>query len=313
VTGTLHPSVLWAMGGIVAVLVIATVTIWVIDLAKPGLDLGELRARIRSWWIMAAVFFVALAFTKKISLVFFAFVSFLALKEYLSLLPDRPSDKTLLALAYASIPIQYWWIGTEWYGMFIIFVPVYMFLALPTRLVLLGETERFLRRVGTLHWGLMVTVFAIGHVAYLLMLPASTNPNGGGAALVLYLVVLTQSNDVAQFLWGKSLGRSRIVPKVSHNKTWAGFLGGVATTVALGIPLASLLTPFPLNEAVAATLIIGVGGFVGDIIISAVKRDLGIKDAGTLLPGHGGILDRIDSLTFTAPLFFHFTRYLHGG
>ena len=101
-TTTLHPSVLWAMGGIVVVLVVATTTIWIIDLAKPGMDLGELRARIRSWWVMAAVFFVALAFTKKISLVFFALVSFLALKEYLSLLPDRPKDKTLLVLAYAS-------------------------------------------------------------------------------------------------------------------------------------------------------------------------------------------------------------------
>ncbi|MGH9260824.1 MAG: phosphatidate cytidylyltransferase, partial [Acidimicrobiales bacterium] len=165
--------------------------------------------------------------------------------------------------------------------------------------------------VGTLHWGLMVTVFSISHVAYLLVLPAGVNTLGGGAALVLYLVFLTQGNDVAQFLWGKSLGRHRVVPTVSPNKTWEGLLGGVGTTLVLAVLLARWLTPFNLREAISAGLLIGFGGFIGDIVISALKRDLGIKDSGTLLPGHGGILDRIDSLTYTAPLFFHYTYYLY--
>jgi phosphatidate cytidylyltransferase len=133
----------------------------------------------------------------------------------------------------------------------------------------------------------------------------------GGPALVLYLVFLTQFNDVAQFLFGKSFGRHKVVPKVSPGKTWEGLLGGVATTVTLAVVLAPWLTPLRRAESVAAGVMIGLGGFLGDIVISALKRDLGIKDSGSLLPGHGGILDRIDSLTYTAPLFFHYVYYLH--
>ncbi len=307
----LHPYVLTALAGIFGILVLATVIVWLVGRTRPQLDLGEMRARIRSWWVMAAAFAVALVLTRKISLGFFAFVSFLALKEYLSLIPTRRADRGVLLIAYLSIPIQYLWIGMEWYGMFIVFIPVYVFLLLPMRMVLIGETAGFLRSAGTLHWGLMVTVFSISHVAYLLVLPAGVNPLGGGAALVLYLVFLTQGNDVAQFLWGKSLGRHRVVPTVSPNKTWEGLLGGAGTTLVLAVLLARWLTPFNLREAVSAGLLIGFGGFIGDIVISALKRDLGIKDAGTLLPGHGGILDRIDSLTYTAPLFFHYTYYLY--
>jgi len=306
-----HPHVRWAMGGIFGILVIATLAVWLVGKLRPGLDLGEMGQRIRSWWVMAVMFMLALALTRKISLVFFAFVSFLALKEYLSLIPTRRADRSVLFLAYLSIPVQYLWIGMEWYGMFIIFVPVYVFLLLPMRMVLIGETAGFLRSVGTLHWGLMMTVFSISHVAYLLVLPGAVNPMGGGAALVLYLVFLTQGNDVAQFLWGKSLGRHRVVPTVSPNKTWAGLLGGVGTTIVLGMLLAPWLTPLKTHEALVASLIIGFGGFIGDIVISALKRDVGIKDSGTLLPGHGGILDRIDSLTYTAPLFFHYVYYLY--
>jgi phosphatidate cytidylyltransferase len=299
------------MAGIFGILVVATAVVSLMGKAQPGRDLTELRQRIKSWWVMAVLFMVALALTRKISLVFFGFVSFLALKEYLSLIPTRRADRSVQLLAYLSIPVQYLWIGMEWYGMFIIFVPVYMFLLLPMRMVLIGETSGFLRSVGTLHWGLMVTVFSISHLAYLLVLPETVNPNGAGPALVLYLVFLTQGNDVAQFLWGKALGRHRVVPKVSPNKTWGGLLGGVGTTVLLGVLLAPWLTPLTVIEAIVATVIIGMGGFVGDAVISALKRDLDIKDSGTMLPGHGGILDRIDSLTYTAPLFFHYIVYLY--
>jgi phosphatidate cytidylyltransferase len=131
-----------------------------------------------------------------------------------------------------------------------------------------------------------------------------------GPGLVLYLVLLTQLNDVAQYLWGRSLGGPPVAPKVSPNKTWAGFLGGVGTTTLLGTVLGPLLTPMAWPASLVAGLIIGLGGFVGDLNISALKRDLGIKDSGSLLPGHGGILDRVDSLTYTAPLFFHFVYVL---
>lgn len=312
----LSPVVAGALGGIFALLVVATLAAWAIGRLRPGLDLAEVKLRIRSWWVMAAVFALAMVLSRAVSLVFFAFVSFLALKEYLSLIPTRRADRGVLFWAYLAIPIQYLWIADAWYGMFIIWIPVYVFLFLPLRMVLIGETPGFLRAVGTLHWGLMATVFSISHVAYLLVLPVAARPSEGGLAvagpsLVLFLVVLTQLNDVAQFLWGRALGRRKVVPTVSPGKTVEGFVGGVGTTLALALLLAPWLTPLTRWQAVAAGLIVGVAGFVGDVVISALKRDLGIKDSGTLLPGHGGILDRIDSLTYTAPLFFHLMWYLH--
>ncbi len=306
----LHPNLLLGLGGIFGILIVATLVVWLIRRAKPEIDLGDVPARIRSWWLMVAIFTIAMVLDRRVSLTFFAFVSFLALKEYLSLIPTRRTDRSVLLWAYFAIPVQYLWIGLEWYGMFIIWIPVYMFLFLPMRMVLIGTTEGFLRAAGTLHWGLMTTVFSISHVAFLLVLPTEVNPHGGGPALVLYLVFLTQFNDVAQFLWGKSLGRHKVVPTVSPGKTVEGLLGGLATTVALAVVLAPYFTPFTHGWAACAGVIIGLGGFIGDIVISALKRDLGVKDSGDLLPGHGGILDRIDSLTYTAPLFFHFVYYL---
>jgi phosphatidate cytidylyltransferase len=159
----------------------------------------------------------------------------------------------------------------------------------------------------------MTMVFALSHVAFLLVLPAAVNPqNGGGPGLVLYLLFLTEFNDVAQYIWGRTLGRHKAIPKVSPGKTLEGLLGGVATTLVLAWLLAPRLTPLTPGESILAGVIIGFGGFVGDVVMSAVKRDLGLKDSGTLLPGHGGVLDRIDSLLYTAPLFFHFVWYLHG-
>jgi len=243
-------------------------------------------------------------------------LSFLALKEYLSLIPTRRADRRVLAWAYLSIPFQYLWVWIEWYGMFIIFIPVYVFLFLPLRMVTIGETAGFLKAAGTIHWGLMITVFSISHIAFLLVLPNTAPATAAtatvfGAGLVLYLVILTELNDVAQYVWGKSFGERKILPTVSPNKTVAGFLGGLGTTALLGLALAPLLTPLTILEGLGAGILIGASGFVGDVTISAMKRDLGIKDTGSILPGHGGILDRVDSLTYTAPLFFHFIRYFH--
>lgn len=304
-------GVLPALGVIFALLVVASSSVAILRRMRPAADFTELGQRIQSWWVMATVFSVAMVLNRNISILFFALISFLALKEYFSIIPTRRADRRVLFWAYAAIPVQYWWVAAGWYGMFIIFIPVYVFLFLPLRMILIGETKDYLRAMGSVHWGVMTMVFSISHIGFMLVLPAEGNPGTGGAGLVLYLVVLTQLNDVAQYLWGKTLGRRRIVPKVSPKKTWGGFLGGVGTTVLLAWVIAPYLTPLAPGQALIAGTIIGIAGFVGDVTISALKRDLGIKDSGSLLPGHGGILDRIDSLTYTAPLFFHFVRYLH--
>lgn len=278
---------------------------------NPLKDYHELRQRVRTWWWIVAVFDVALLFNRTVSIWVFGIVSFLAFKEYLSLIPTRRADHRVLLWAYLAIPVQYYWVWQNWYGMFIIFIPVYMLLILPMRMVLIGETQGFLRAIGTLHWGLMITVFNLSHMAYLLVLPEAKNPVGGVAGLLIYLVFLTEINDVSQYIWGKTFGKRKIIPKVSPGKTVAGFIGGVLTTVCLAALLAPSLTPLSLYEAIAAGALIGLAGFIGDVTISALKRDLGVKDSGSILPGHGGILDRLDSLTYTAPLFFHFVYYLH--
>ena len=297
-------GVKWVVGAIFGMLVIASVLIRVLPHKKGSESFVELKKRVQSWWVMVFVFAGALLLDQRLSVVMFALVSFLALKEYVSAIPTRRVDRRVLFWAYLSIPVQYYFAGTGYYGMFIIFIPVYLFLLIPLRLVLAGETKGFLRSAGTIHWGLMVTVFSLSHAAFLLSLE-------NGAGLLLFLVVVTQCNDVAQFISGKAFGKRKIAPSVSPNKTWAGFIGGVLITTALAMGLAPLLTPLSLLESALVGAIIAVGGFFGDLTVSAVKRDLGIKDMGATIPGHGGVLDRVDSLTYTAPLFFHVIYFLH--
>lgn len=305
------PAVLWSLAGLYAILIVASLAVVLLRWRNPEMDRTELNQRIRSWWIIVTIFNLAMILSRNVSIIFFALVSFLALKEFFSIVPTRRADRRVLFWAYLAVPIQYYWVVQAWYGVFIIFIPVYMFLLLPMRMVIVGETRDFLRAVGTLHWGIMTLVFGLSHIAYLLVLPEEKNPGAGGAGLVLFVVFLTQFNDVAQYLWGKTLGKHKIIPKVSPNKTWQGFLGGVATTIALSVLLSPWLTPMATAMAAVAGLMIGVAGFVGDVTISALKRDIGLKDSGSMLPGHGGILDRIDSLTYTAPLFFHFMYYFY--
>lgn len=307
----LPPPLAWTLAGIFLLLVLATLLVLALRRARPEADFGELSLRVRSWWIMATIFAVAILLSRTVSLVFLALVSYLALKEYFSLIPTRRADRRVLFWAYLSIPIQYYWVSIEWYGMFIIFIPVYAFLFLPLRMLLVGETAGFLQAAGTIHWGLMTAVFSLSHAAFLLTLPWEFSPSAGGAGLLLYLVLLTQLNDVGQYVWGKLLGRRPVIPKVSPGKTREGLLGGLATTTAVAVALAGLLTPFSLLQAVGVGAGLSLAGFIGDVTISALKRDVGIKDSGGLIPGHGGVLDRVDSLTYTAPLFFHYVWYLY--
>lgn len=303
------PNVTYAMFGIYGILIIASFIIFFLAKKNPQKDYRELILRIKTWWLIILFFSIMVFSAVNIAIICVAFISFLALKEYFSLIPIRKADRRVLFWAYLSIPIQYYIIAIGWYQLCIIFIPVYVFLFLPFRMVLIGETKEFLTSVSRIQWGLMTTVFSMGHIAYLLMLDPSKNPSGERAGLIIFIVTLTQLNDVAQYCWGKALGKTKIVPKVSPNKTWAGFLGGVGTTVVLSAIIAPFLTPITFSASLFIGTLIGIAGFVGDVSISALKRDLGVKDSGTILPGHGGILDRVDSLSYTAPIFFHFVDY----
>lgn len=306
-------SPLWRMGAIVGgILTLATVILAVLQAVRPGAYMTELWARTRSWWIMAGLFFAASIAGAWMSLVLFAFMSFWGMKEYVTLIKTRTADHAALVLAFAAIPIQYLWVSIGWYGMFIIFIPVYMFLALPIRLVLSKETSGFVASASQIQWGLMAFVFGLSHMSYLSRLHAQGQDGAlaDGRTLLLFLVFVVEMSDVLQYLWGKTLGRHKVVPTVSPNKTWEGLIGGVLSA-SLASLLLRFLTPFSLAETFGVAFLITMAGFFGGTVMSAVKRDFGVKDFGSLIPGHGGMLDRLDGLCYAAPVFFHYVRYFH--
>src|ERR1043165_8569644 len=295
---------------ILSVLVVFSVVVAVVISALLQKNFSELAALVNAWWIMAAVFFGTITVSGRLSLLFFGFLSFWALKEYLTLLKTRPADHRALVWAFLLVPIQYVWVGMNWYGMLGVFIPVYMFLFLPVRLVLARETAGFVAAASQIQWGLMAFVFGLSHLAMLLTLPAIPNSGANGRTLLLFLVFVVEMSDVLQFVWGKPLGRHKILPTVSPNKTWEGFLGGIATT-SLASLVVGFLTPFTALQTIGAALLLAISGFAGGAVMSAVKRDFGVKDFGGLIPGHGGMLDRVDSLCYAGPVFFHPVRYFY--
>lgn len=300
------------LGLIFIILGLASIFVFLLNKKNTEKDYSELNARIKSWWVMIGLFGSAVLLGSTTTVIFFAFISFLGLKEFFSMVPTRRADRRVLFWGYLAIIFQYIWVAQSWYGMFIIFIPVYMFLFIPIRMLLLGKTDGFVRSASTIQWGLMITVFGLSHAALLVSVQhTETDISHGGAGLLLYLVFLTQFNDVAQYVWGKSFGKHAIAPSTSPNKTYEGFIGGALTTMLLAMLIAPYLTPISWKLSWLAGLLISVGGFVGDLNISAIKRDMGVKDSSSLIPGHGGVLDRVDSLSFTAPLFFHFIYYFY--
>ncbi|HHX33855.1 MAG TPA: phosphatidate cytidylyltransferase [Gammaproteobacteria bacterium] len=293
---------------LVAALILATVVAFVKKNKYPERDYDELILRTKSWWWMIGLVLAALYMGQKATTVFFAFVSFLALKEFYSIAQLRSVDRRLVFWAYLAIPVQYYFAYIQWYGMFIIFIPVYMFLFLPMRSTLIGETKGYIKANATIQWSLMLAVFTLSHIAYLVNLDRF-NEQSGFIGLVLFLLFITQSNDVSQYVFGKQFGRHKIIPKVSPNKTWEGFLGGLVVTTLLATLLAPFLTVLTWQQGFVAGVLLACAGFIGDVVLSSIKRDIGIKDTGSLIPGHGGILDRMDSLMYTTPIFFHYFYY----
>jgi phosphatidate cytidylyltransferase len=295
---------------VLSVLVVASIAVATLQRARPQADFTELSSRVRAWWIMAAVFFAAILVSNKVSLVFFGFLSFWAMKEYITLLKTRPADHHALVFTFLAIPVQYYWIAIGWYGMFILFIPVYMLLALPARMVLSKETDGFVSSAAQIQLGMMFFVFGLSHMAFLLTIPEIPGTRVNGRMLVLFLVFVTEMSDVLQYIWGKTFGRHKIIPTVSPNKTWEGFIGGIASAMLLSLAI-RFLTPFSIKETLMVAFFITVAGFCGGAVMSAIKRDFGVKDFGSVIPGHGGMLDRVDSLCYAAPIFFHYVRYFY--
>ena len=305
-------KLLWLMAGLATLLLVATATGQVLQrvvvTAPARATVDNVNARVRAWWVMSLAFVVAVASGGIGSVFLFALISFLALREFVTLSPTSRADHAALVWSFfLVIPIQYVLVGVKWYGLFSIMIPVYGFLFVTARLVLAGETERFLERAAVIQWGLMACVYCISYAPALLLLDVKGSAHVN-AKLLFFLVVVVQLSDVFQYVWGKLVGRRPIAPTISPNKTWEGFVGGVGCAVVLGTSL-WWATPFNPWQAALMALAIALMGFVGGLVMSAIKRDRGVKDYGALIEGHGGVLDRVDSLLFAAPLFFHLTRF----
>ncbi len=215
----------------------------------------------------------------------------------------------IIFLIYLTIPISYVFISINIYMFYLVFIPVYVFLALPFLMACMGQTRGYLTSTATFHWGLQTCVYNIGFIPLLMRVPHWDAPQAGAVGLVFLLLVATEGNDVFQYLAGKLFGRRKIVPSVSPGKTWEGFLGGWVLTGALIVAIGPLFTPLHGVGLWVVALTLPPAGFAGDITFSAIKRDIGVKDTSGFIPGHGGVLDRLDSLTFTAPLYFHLLAY----
>ena len=295
---------------LLAILVLASVIGAVLHARTGGRSetVHNLNARIRAWWVMVAVLFVAMALGPLATVVVFGFSSFMALREFLTLTPTKATDYWALFLAFfVALPLQYVLLGVQWYGLFAIFIPVYMFGLISSASALAQDTEDFLSRNARIVFALMAAVYGVSHAPALLMLRIP-GFEGRNVELLFFFTFTVQISDVLQYVFGKLLGRHQLVPRLSPNKTWEGLVGGALTTVALGAALHGV-TPFgPWVAALMSAQIVACGVLSG-LVMSAVKRSLGAKDWGHGIAGHGGYMDRLDSITFAAPVFFHLVRY----
>ena len=298
-------------GGVFAVLALASSVGGLLRWRLAGRSssvIDNLNARIKAWWWMIGALAIAFWIGKTGVVVLFAFISLQALREFISVTYTRVGDhRALLWCFFVFLPLQYVLIGMDWYGLFSILIPVYAFLLLPISASLSTDTKHFLERAAKVQWGLMICVYCISHVPALLTLPIE-GFEGRNLQLIVFLVLTVQSSDVFQYVWGKLFGKRKLAPQISPSKTLEGLVGGVLTSTAVGAAL-YWITPFNVWQAALVALTFNILGFFGGFVLSAIKRDRGLKDWGAMIEGHGGMLDRVDSISFSAPIFFHILRY----
>ncbi len=305
-------KLLWLFGDVVVLLYVATLIGRWMKRRRKGeasrATIDNVNARIRAWWKMCAIFVAAILLGRVGALVLFGIISFLALREYMTLVPTRRGDhRTLFWSFFVIMPLQYCLIGLHWYVFAAVLIPVLVFVYVPTSIAIAGDTASFLERSAKIQFGIMVCAYCLSYAPALLLLKIP-GYEGQDARLLLYLVIVDQMSGVLQFVWDKLIGKNKIAWRVSPNKTWEGSLGGVLSATALGTAL-WWATPFTPLQSAGISFTICVFGFCGSLVMSAIKRDIGIKDFGVVIERRGGILDRIDSLCFAAPVFYQVVRY----
>jgi len=351
ITLLLDARTLALVGGVLVLLAGATTGVQFLrrraDVAIDSALLDTFGRRLRAWWILWAVLAGAFFIGQLATISLFGFISFWALREFITLTPTRPGDhRTLFWVFVLCTPVQYVLVGMERYDLFSILIPVYAFLFIPARIAMSGDAKRFLERSAKIQAGLLICVYCLSYAPALLTLPlkpkepatASAEDQAEaeteaasprkepqapsqadleadrkirGARLMFFFILMVQLSDALQYAWAQLPSKHVIVPTINPNRTWEGLLGGTASVMLIGAVLC-WATPFGILTAAGMSGIVALMGFAGGLTMSAIKRDRGVKDYGTLVEGHGGVLDRIDSLCFAAPVFFHLTRLYVG-
>jgi phosphatidate cytidylyltransferase len=285
---------------------------------ESGIDVAILdtfRVRVRAWWILFATLAAAFLLGHWTTVVIFGLLSFWALREFITLTPTRLGDHRTLFWVFTIVPLlQFWLVGMGYYNWYSIMIPVYAFLLIPARIAMSGDYKRFLERTAKIQCGLLICVYCLSYAPALLTLELPDQDAGGGPRLLFFFVLIVQLSDAFQYAWSQLPNKHVIVPSINTTRTWEGLLGGTASVMLVGAVL-WWATPFSgvywwMSAVMSA--VIALMGFAGSITMSAIKRDRGVKDYGTLIEGHGGVLDRIDSICFAAPVFFHFTLWWLG-
>lgn len=281
--------------------------------------------RVTSWLTIYLMLVVTLSLNSTvITIVLFGLVSFWALREFITMTPTRRGDhRTLFWVLFGFTPLQYVLVGLELYDFYTIVIPVYASLFIPARIAFTSDHKRFLERTAKIHFGLLICVYALSHAAALLTLELETLDtdtgskvpwSGAPAGLLFFFFVMVQVSDMLHFVWDRLFGRHVIAPTVNATKTWEGLIGAACCASLVGMLIQKVLgvTPFTWYGAGFMSLLISVMASSGSMTMSAIKRDRGVKEYGTLVVGHAGVLDRIDSVCFAAPIFFHVTRFFLG-
>jgi phosphatidate cytidylyltransferase len=307
---------------IFGLLTLASVTAFLLSFRQRGaarseqwqVELKNFRRLLQTSWLMVVVFWIGWATGPVVADLLFALISFFALREFITLSPTRRGDHRSLVLAFfVVLPIQFWLVATRHFDLFTVFVPVYVFFAIPVASAMGGETQRFLERTAKLQWGIVVCVYGLSHVPALMLLEFR-GYEGKNAFLVFFLVFVVQSTMLAQHLLNRYLKRPPSIPAVSGSFNWYSWMLGIMLGSIVGVVL-SFITPFRAVQALALAAIACVAGSLGHLVMKALKRDRGVtawRGRGVEITGTGGLLDRVDALCFAAPIFFHSIRWYFG-
>ena len=232
----------------------------------------------------------------------------------MTLSPTRRGDHRSLVLAFfVVLPVQYWLVGTEHFDLFTVFIPVYVFLAIPVVSALANDPQRFLERNAKLQWGIMVCIYGMSHVPALL-LHDFPNYDKKNAFLVFFLVIVVQTCVVVQHFASRKLKRPPTAPNISQSFNWRSWLIALLVAGLVGAVLSGI-TPFWPPQGFVMAIIACAAGTLGHFVMKALKRDRGIPSWGgqmASVTGAGGLLDRVDALCFAAPVFFHSVRWYFG-